>query len=154
MTQAVIQGTFADLKTVKTRSVVQMVVEVPIEQGEQIVRAFGFPQPGREVSVAVARIKMQEQATPEQADGHKRFEDIPRPQQAGILCHDKAFVKWLGAGDANGAAAILRQRLGVESRADLKENTEAARKWDALVIQFRQDTGQMARDGKPVEVKE
>lgn len=150
MTQAVIQGTFADLKTVKTRSVVQMVVEVPIEQGEQIVRAFGFPQPGQEVNVAVARIvpgaKPQEQAKPEPTDGHKRFEDMPRPQQAGILCNDKSFMEWMGAGDTNMAAAILRQRLGVQSRADLKTDTEAAGKWDALVIQFRQDTGQMASD--------
>lgn len=169
MTQAVIQGTFADLKTVKTRSVVQMVVEIPIEQGAEIVRAFGFPQPGQEVNVAVAKLQpnaqrrdqpqaqeepKQEAGTGEartgtdhqQTDGHKRFEDMPRPQQAGILCNDRAFMEWMGAGDTNMAAAILRQRLGVQSRADLKTDTEAAQKWDALVIQFRQDTGQMASD--------
>lgn len=53
---AIIAGTFADLKTVKTRSVVQMIVEVPIERAEEVVMMFGFPQPGSEVTVAVARL--------------------------------------------------------------------------------------------------
>lgn len=56
MTSAVISGTFSDLKTVKTRGVLQMVIEVPIEKGAAVVKAFGFPQPGAEIPVAVARL--------------------------------------------------------------------------------------------------
>ena len=54
--KAAIQGNYSDLKTVKTRSVAQMIIEVPIEQGEEIVRIFGFPRPGQEIPVAIARL--------------------------------------------------------------------------------------------------
>jgi hypothetical protein len=53
---AAIQGTFADFKTVKSRSVVQIVIEIPIEAGKHAIDVLGFPQPGAEIPVALARL--------------------------------------------------------------------------------------------------
>ena len=40
-----IKGTYADFKTVKSRSVVQMVIEIPIEQSTELVSKCGIPIP-------------------------------------------------------------------------------------------------------------
>ena len=100
MEHAAIQGTFADLKSVKTRSVVQMVIEIPIEQAEQVVKAFGFPQPGAEIAVAVARMdpekaKAAPAPTETPAKPKKPFRDYSLSQQAGMRCKEEQFVIFL-----------------------------------------------------------
>lgn len=159
MEQAIIQGTFADLKTVKTRGMVQLVIEVPIEHGERVVRAFGFPQPGNEVHVAVARITaasvarasaerpLPEPTHPPVHDG-RRFADMPRSQQAGMLCADPRFQRFF-AGEVPAkdpeihTADLLRLQLGISSRRDLNTDTAAGKRWDAIVAEFHQATGQL-----------
>ena len=48
MTEAVL-GTFADCKILKTRSVLQIIVEIPIEQADEALKALGgIPQPSEE----------------------------------------------------------------------------------------------------------
>src|SRR5579859_2923411 len=53
---AVIDGCFADFRLVKTRSICQLVIEIPIERAEEAVQKFGLPLPGQEIHVAVARL--------------------------------------------------------------------------------------------------
>ena len=131
---AIVAGTFADLKTVKSRSVVQMVIEIPIERGASVVEMFGFPQPGAEIAVAVARLVGTPPAAEPDAPGKRRFEDMPRAQQAGILCSEREFQRWLGVNDAGEAAARIRVNMGVASRSDLDRVGPA---WDALVTDYR-----------------
>lgn len=130
---AIIAGTFADLKTVKTRSVVQMIVEVPIERGEEVVKMFGFPQPGSEVSVAVARLA--EQKTPEPAKPRQQWDNMPRAQQAGILCGEDGFRQFIGVVDEDQAVNWIYSRFGVSSRTEL--DTLAPEAWDQLVADYR-----------------
>jgi hypothetical protein len=54
--KAAFQGSYADLKFIKSRSVAQVVVELPIEEAAAFVAAFGAPVPGSECPVALARI--------------------------------------------------------------------------------------------------
>lgn len=54
MTPAVIRGTFSDWRPVKTRGVLQLVIEVPVEQAQHVMDTLGFPMPGEEKFVAVA----------------------------------------------------------------------------------------------------
>jgi hypothetical protein len=57
LADAVFQGTYSDWKLVKTRSVVQIVIEVPLEQAQHVYQVLGgMPQPGAEMPVAVARL--------------------------------------------------------------------------------------------------
>ena len=137
---AVISGTFADLKIVKTRSVVQMVIEVPIEQGSQIIEAFGFPQPSAEIPVAVARLDKQPVKAP------KRYS---RAQMAGILCNDPHFQKWIATKggwteDQNGAVQGIYSLCVIKSRRELDKGGFAADTWDKLVMEFEATTERLA----------
>lgn len=114
-------GTFSEVRFVKTRSVIQIIVEVPIENADEAMKALGgFPQPASErwVGVALAphdREKIEPDATP--AGGvvpvksgvtgrrddqlptpkkdRKPFASLPFSQQAAIRCTDKQFQKFL-----------------------------------------------------------
>ena len=146
MDKAVIQGTFSDLKTVKTRSVVQMVIEVPIEQGAQIIAAFGFPRPGEEVPVAVARLDVDvaKHAPAPSEKPKERFADKRLSVQAGIRCNDPRFLIFLEEtfGDTyNGAADFVRTHCGVSSRKELDINNVAASDWKGLNAEFEQWAG-------------
>jgi hypothetical protein len=59
---------------------------------------------------------------------------MPRAQQAGILCSEREFQRWLGVNDAGEAAARIRVNMGVASRSDLDRVGPA---WDALVTDYR-----------------
>jgi len=140
---AVIQGTFADLKSVKTRGVVQLVVEVPIEHAAKIVEAFGFPQPGHEIPVAVARLiegKAEKQKTePKAIEGPgRRWSELSRAQQAGIRCGERGFQRFLSerwrrrVEDVNAAADLVRQHCAVGSRSEIGVVAGSGEFWDAL----------------------
>lgn len=140
---AAISGTFSDLKTVKSRSVVQIVIEVPIERAAAVVEAFGFPQPGAEIHVAVARL-VAAPATiehePAAEKPRRKFGEMPRAQQAGIRCSEQAFWRFLnetygqGISAPESAAAFVRLLCNVESRANL--DGQGADAWDALEARF------------------
>ena len=55
---AVFQASFAGLRAVNTRKVLQIILEVPIEENILVLSVLGgFPHPGETVWVACARIK-------------------------------------------------------------------------------------------------
>ena len=54
--KAVITGTYSDLKIIKTRKVVQVIIECPIEQFEHIVKVVGGPRSDQEIPVCIARM--------------------------------------------------------------------------------------------------
>lgn len=154
MTDAVFTGTFSDFKSVKTRSVCQIIIEVPVEKaGECLAALGGWPIPGEEKSVAVARIveKKQEQTAPDPAPAEGRQWQSLRPsQQAGILCADTEFQEWIvphakwGSGptgpDSYGEGYVVdlvRDRCGIGSRAELDTNQQAAAIWNEIVADFR-----------------
>lgn len=135
---AVIAGSFADLKTVKSRSVLQMIVEVPIEHGERLVAMFGFPQPGTEIAVAVARLVAETPAPePQPVKERTPWDAMRHSQQAAILCGDIGFQRWIKADDKEAAAEFVRQHCGVPSRKDLDQDDEAASRWNRLAGMFR-----------------
>ena len=146
MEHAAIQGTFADLKSVKTRSVVQMVVEIPIEQAEQIVRAFGFPQPGAEIAVAVARLDPEKAKAalppPETpAKPKKRFHELPLSQQAALRCGDESFWRFASQRDEAFTVGWLYAQLGIESRRELDRDKALGKRWIALNAEYEQWAG-------------
>jgi len=134
-------GTFADFKLIKTRSVVQIVIEMPIEHGPTVIAAFGLPSPGAEIPVAVARmaapgtIEHEEPTHPP-----RRFGEMPRSQQAGIRCGEAAFQRFLSEAvgepvpSPEKAAEIVREQCDVRSRSDL--NGAGAAAWDRLSTDF------------------
>lgn len=162
MTPAAFAGTYSDLKLVKTRSVAVVHIEIPIEQAKDFVAVFGMPLPGSERPVALALLNASPGAeTPSASPDtgqqrgepgkpqtpRKHWSEMSRAQQAGILCCEFGFGKWLmgrTSFTSDDVAQSLRNRLGIGSRADIDDNPEAARAFDAIVSRYRMDTGQMA----------
>lgn len=149
----VIQATYADWKNVKTRAVVQLVFEVPVEKTEEVLKMLGAPIPGREKWVAIAvmdkSVPVGVQPAPTTADNTqreagKRWHEMSRAQQAGILCNDERFQKWCGGMGVDDPADYIRRQCGVLSRAHLNEHEGSAAAFDELVTRYRRDTGQMA----------
>lgn len=129
----VLKATYSDLKTVKTRSVCQLILELPIEALTEVVGLLGAPVPGNEVWVAVARLRYPDAepaseavtATPEQELLPPR-KPASLAQLAGIICNEPAFWKYIDAANAEEAAEYVRSRCGVSSRAALDSNPDAA----------------------------
>jgi hypothetical protein len=135
---AAIQGSYADLKTVKSRKVIQIIVEIPTEAGDAFVAAFGMPNPAAEIPVALARL----QSGPEQAKERRKFEDLPLAQQAGIRCSDPVFqqfaVEMLEAPGKSElwAAESVRKWCGVLTRAELEKSESSTNAWRRIEDKF------------------
>lgn len=56
MNEAVLEASYSDFKLIKTRSVISLSFEVPVEQANLVHQVLGIPQPGHEMSVAIARL--------------------------------------------------------------------------------------------------
>lgn len=156
---AVIRGTLSNMQPVKTRGVWQLQIEVPIEDAMLAIEAFGIPVPGKEKWVAVALLDAKAAAAPqppapaEPEKPKRRFQDLPRSQQAGIRCGETEFVQWLDrrfhtmfAQCGNNEEEFVRRYCGVTSRSLLDAKGGPAESWDELNAQFLQDIGRMARD--------
>lgn len=109
-----IAGTFSDIKTIKSRSVVQLCIEVPIERADEALSILGgVPQPGRERWVGIAPIDP-ERATPHPTYGKPSAASVAAAspsaagnpagaarerklsEQAWWLCYkDAAFQDWM-----------------------------------------------------------
>jgi hypothetical protein len=128
-------GSYSDLKIVKTRSVVQVIIEVPIERGQEVTDLLGLPRPGEEVPVALARIDPTKLDKPDDEPIKVR---VGNAQMAGILCNEGGFRKFLGersgqhVPDADSAAKLVRLACSVKSRADLDTDKHGAQLWRDL----------------------
>jgi len=155
MTPAAFSGNYADIKTVKTRGVFQVIVEMKIEDYQGFVAAFGGPLPGSERPVALALLKPTAGLVP--ANDRKAWTALPRAQRAGILCSDDRFQAWATdkaameinpekwPGDPKESAAMyIRWRCGVKSRAELDNTDDIATRFDLMESLYRVETGQLA----------
>lgn len=159
---AAISGVFADYRLVKTRGVLQLVIEVPVERQAEVFEALGYPMPGEEKPVAVARIngRVAERTNAEVAPAPA---SDPAPQivncnlrdpmkaartRAVLLCKDKRFQRWIGfefAGDESRVADELRYECGgITSRREIATDRAAYERFLALEARYKADTGQMA----------
>ena len=155
---AAIQGNYSDIKNVKTRSCVQIIIEVPIEHAAQIQAVLGWPQPGSEIPVAIARLHdgvadkpSSTEPTSEQsaAPSPRTIDDMSYPQQAALLCKSEPFQTWLerryptiGAiGDTveQYAASSVRIICDISSRSELADNSIAAGKWQQLYSAYKSE---------------
>lgn len=137
---AVFQATYADIKTIKTRKVVQFVLEVAQEQANHALECLGgLPRSDVDTWVAVARIQMPGKAP----EPKKKWHELKPSQQAGIRCADLEFQKWIGAPTSEDAAVRVRQECDVDSRSELDYDIESARRWQSLDNAFLVETGRV-----------
>lgn len=124
---AAMKMTYSDIKTVKTRSVYQVVLEGPLEEMEVAMKMLGAPNPKAERWVAVALLS--EAAAIEEKGGRLA-------RQAGIMCHEVAFHQFVEVKDEDAAAEFIRTHCGVLSRKSLDHNDAAARKFMELKADY------------------
>ena len=77
---------------------------------------------------------------PEQPKERREWGDMPRSQQAGMLCQDESFQAWVG-GTAGSTAETVRSLCKVDSRSELDNNEAAAEAWDDMVADYRSSMG-------------
>lgn len=148
---AAFAGTYSDLKLVKSRSVAQVVVEIPIEKAEGFIAAFGMPIPGAERPVALALLNLptdkpeQPKAVP--AGGEKTPEER-MVIRAIMLCKDFRFQEWICGTNyppnEDNATDLMRKKLNITTRAHIAKFASAQRQFLALETEFRQAHGMMA----------
>lgn len=143
------RATYSDFKLVKTRKVVQIVLEIPVEHANAVLDVLGgMPDPSRETWVGVALLtpdaaKPQPVDQPRPAGAKRPYRDLPKPQQAGMRCDEAAFVSFLKEErpddwhEATDAAECVRLICGVSSRADLATNHAAGVIWHQLDSQYQ-----------------
>ncbi len=156
---AAFQATYSDFRLVKGRKVAQFVFEVPLEMANVAYEVLGgLPNPASEVWCGVARIinpseveakpasEPPSQSHPVRAISKKSWNEMDYAQQAGMLCNDPKFIRFLIEGfrlsygqtlDSDGAAKRVREFCQVQSRSEIKPQTSAGTKWELLVSAFR-----------------
>jgi hypothetical protein len=130
-----ITGSFADFKLVKTRGVVQVITEIPIEEADQALESLGgIPVPGKERHVCIGlRDKLLEIAEgkatgPERHAnlslvGKQRYAEADEMEQArtrsALLAKDPQFIAWADTrvraydiADEVSAAIYIREEIG------------------------------------------
>ena len=141
------QATYSDWRLIKSRKVVQVVLEIPIEAANAAYHVLGgMPDPSKSVWCGVARLNANGDGTASPSGGEAVTPaggGLPaRPerklsQQAGTCCSDPRFQKWLGAVDRDEAANIVRQRCGVARRSEIISGTPAGELWSRMYVRFR-----------------
>lgn len=140
---AVTTGTFAHANAIKTRSTFQLIIEIPIESADRALEALGgWPQPGKERSVAVALLNPNRTLAggPNALNLERKHTSLA--QLAGILCGDNRFQHFLSEkyGHVNvpcphdtppalWAGDKLRAICGVNSRKEFDTDSHAAKRF-------------------------
>lgn len=132
MSAAAFSATYADWKLVKSRKVVQIVLEVPMEASDAAYQLLGgMPNPAAETWVGVAKLANKPEAEPDQK-GRRRWSDLSVGEQAGIRCNEADFQRFVDANNASEAAAALRERFNVASRKDIPRD-----RWEEFETEYQ-----------------
>jgi hypothetical protein len=151
------RATYSDWKLIKTRGVVQVVMEIPLADADAAYDVLGgMPVHGKERWFGIAALKStaeEARAKPRQTllpdaptGGAKRMDwrDVQPAAQAGIRCGEPEFWAFLrevmtypGAKNADAAAAIVRRICQVNSRAEFSTDHRKRVLWHQLDSQFQ-----------------
>jgi hypothetical protein len=163
---AAIAAQLVDVRNVGAHKSIKLTLHVPQEQAMAVMEAFGWPTGADPVPVALARLQEAtagvDRSSPAKARGEepggavsssrrpqKSWHDMSAAEQAGVLCKDVKFHKFLqemmpgpwkllNKGDDNERAAlIVRAHCGVKSRSEIDGNEFAMMKWRAMVSDYR-----------------
>lgn len=147
------------LRTVASRKLAQIVLEIPIEELPRAMTILGTIDPSQSNWVAVARLvpspdqpakemrQPDSSAAPVTAIRSERpkraFRDMTPAQQAGMMCNDIAFQKFLTEKfktlpitNELDAATIVRNYCQVNSRAEILGGTRAEQRWNLLASAY------------------
>jgi hypothetical protein len=148
-TAAAFKATYSDFKLIRSRKVVQLVFEVPLESANEAYEVLGgMPNPAAEIWCAVARLELSgavateggganAPAAPRYVGSEKRL-----AQRAGILCNDPPFWKFIEhisgylPSDEEDAAGYVRKYCRVASRSGIIPGTPAGNHFEELLNRY------------------
>uniref|UniRef100_UPI0033409891 hypothetical protein n=1 Tax=Castellaniella defragrans TaxID=75697 RepID=UPI0033409891 len=106
-------------------------IRVQIDIDPACKRAFQdlFPDIDTPVALAPLRADFERKA----ADGQEKPKGGDLARLAGQLCQSPEFQRWCGVESADAAAEFIRKTCGVDSRADLDHDLEAAARFHERV---------------------
>ena len=154
---AAFRAVYANWKLIKTRGMIQVVLELPVEQADAAYEVLGgMPVAGKERWFGIAAIRNPE-ATPGVSDpapaqvpqprperAKRDWRDLPASQQAALRCNDATFRAFLNETQCDGwavtsdlAADCVRSACAVNSRSDLDTNHKARVIWHQLDSQYQ-----------------
>lgn len=115
--RAAIHGaTYCDLRFIKGRKQTQIVLEIPTEQTDSFVRAFGTPNPADPLWVVVARPSEQQiQNTA------KQFSSLPPKSQIYARCKEPKFQSFIGCLSETDAKKKLEADFSLSARFPMPE---------------------------------
>ena len=168
---AVVMATYAEWAMVKSRKVLRLVFELPLERQGEVLSTLGAPMPDKETWCAIALLNpastrdVSEAPRPVPLDrrpagemsrseqGKARYAEASDQRKAvtraALLAQDERFQEWAidgfgcGSGES-GAAEFIRVYCGVSSRGDIETNDQAYRRFLKLEETYKFTTGQMA----------
>lgn len=141
--QAAFKASYADWKLIKTRGVVSISFEVPLEAADAAYKVLdGMPDHGKELWVAIAKLKTD-------IPVKEKTEPNRLVQRAGILCGDEQFQTFLrmtwptaynGFSDVakndERAANVIRQLCNISSRKEIATNPHASAKFEDMIGKY------------------
>lgn len=152
------RGTYSDWRLVKTRGVVQVILEVPLADADAAYQILGgMPDASKERWFAVAPLAKEvindvsgrlEDVRPlltldKPAAAKRDWRDLGPAQQAGIRCEESTFIAFLTEErpddwyESDNAAECVRLICGVQSRSELATNQKARVIWHQLDDQYQ-----------------
>lgn len=142
---AAFRAIYSDWKLIRTRGVVQVVMEIPLEVADAAYRVLGgMPNPGESAWFAIARLDPEKVTATKPAADKKRWHDMPAAQQAGILCAHPAFITFLREQyrdyvvDEASAKKCIHELCEVSSRSQLTaDHPRSLRYWNDMVAEYR-----------------
>lgn len=145
-TAAVITATYSDWKPIKTRKVLQLIFEVPLEHQEHALKMLGAPMPDRELHVAIALLSEGGAAKAKEREEGQRV-----VTRCVMLCKEPEFQVFVTthpifgspddrADEGDTRAAVLRY-CGIDSRRELATNRSARALFGHIVAEFMQERG-------------
>jgi hypothetical protein len=148
MTQtAAFRACYADWKLIKTRGVVQVVMEIPLSDADAAYQVLGgMPDAAKEQWFGVAALKPLpvEEVKPALPAPKRDWRDIQPAQQAGIRSSDPLFIAYLKEQRpddwheaADDPAACIRLICDVRSRVELGTDHKARVMWHSLDNAFQ-----------------
>ena len=152
------RATYSDWKLIKTRGVVQVVMEVPLANADAAYDVLGgMPVHGKERWFGIAALKSPAEEAPRNVpsgsppstrpDGTKRMDwrEVQPAAQAGIRSNEPEFWAFLrevmtypDVRDENTAAIAVRHICRVNSRAELSTDHRKRVLWHQLDTQFQE----------------
>ena len=141
-----IKATFSDFRLVRTRSIVQLIFELPIEQADSALAELGgIPQPSQERWVDIGKTELPEEGWTVFRPKPSLTEPEKLRLRAVMLCKDVQFQNWLGMDlTEEDAANWLRSKLGIASRSELVVNEAAQQAFLQIENTYKVDVGLIA----------